>query len=63
MAQAANVTLEGLHSLDGAPDYFSGPIFRAVSVAEAGGPPTPILTGEIVISSRVTASFAFRAQR
>jgi uncharacterized protein YggE len=58
MAQAANVTLEGLHALEGAPEFFAGPAFRA---AEAGGAPsTPILPGETVISGRVTAIFAFR---
>ncbi len=64
MAEIAQVELAGVKSIDGAPDQ-GGPLFRAFDLAarEAGAPSTPIETGETVISSRVTATFAFRLPR
>jgi len=66
MAEAAQVELAGVKSIDGAPDQ-GGPLFRSFDLAAreagAGAPPTPIETGETVISSRVTATFAFRRPR
>lgn len=63
IAEIAQVQLSGLVSIDGAPEL-GGPMLRAFDLAEAAGASsTPIETGETVISSRVTASFAFRLPR
>lgn len=64
IAQAAEVTLVGLHSLEGSPERMGGPmLFAAERAMGSGGEPTPIETGETVISSRVTATFDFRRGR
>jgi uncharacterized protein YggE len=62
MAQAAEVILLGLHSMQGSPERMGGPMLIAFERGAADGAPTPIETGEVVISSSVTASFDFRSR-
>ncbi|HSO00116.1 MAG TPA: SIMPL domain-containing protein [Candidatus Nanopelagicales bacterium] len=62
MAQAAEVSLVGLHALQGAPEFSGGPMLRTFAM-EAGAPSTPIEAGETLITSRVNASFTFRRTR
>lgn len=58
MARAAGVKLGKLYSLEGSPGSGGGPLFRSFEAARVA--PTPIETGETVITSRVTAKYTFR---
>lgn len=63
MATAAGVTLGVLASLDGAPERRGlDQSFVAFDRASSAAP-TPVETGEIVITSRVTASFTIQPRR
>jgi uncharacterized protein YggE len=64
IAQAAEVTLSGVRSIEGSPELMGGPMLFAAERAMAmDGAPTPIEAGETVISSRVSAKFTFRRGR
>jgi hypothetical protein len=59
LAEAAGVTLGALQSVDETPGSRVVPFsFNAVALRQAG-PSTPVETGEIVVSSTVTARFRF----
>jgi hypothetical protein len=65
MAQAAGVTISGLHSLEGTPQYTTFPRPMAMYSMKAGradaaaSVSTPVETGETTITSDVTARFKF----
>jgi uncharacterized protein len=64
MAEAAGVTLSGVYSLEGTPQYGGGPI-RMYAARESMDsvaqpvPATPVEIGETTITSTVTARFKF----
>lgn len=62
MASAAGVTLGALASLDGAPQGGSRGFFEAAGLMRDVAS-TPVETGEIVITSRVNASFIIQPRR
>lgn len=63
MAQAANVTIKGVHSIEGTPQY--GGYVRPMAMMKAAAAPemtmdsTPIEVGESTITSDVTVRFQF----
>lgn len=61
MASAANVTITGLYSLEGSPQYGGYPQpMAAYSRAEKNGvSPTPVEIGETTITSDITARYKF----
>ena len=63
MADAAGVALGPLTALNGAPER-GGRQFSGMALREAAfDAPAPIETGEIVVTSRVTASFSIQPRR
>jgi uncharacterized protein YggE len=63
MAKAADITLTGIYSLEGSPQFNSYPrpmpMFAMKAEAGAGMAPTPVETGETTITGDVTARFKF----
>jgi uncharacterized protein YggE len=62
MARAANVSIKGLYSLEGTPQYGGIPMPMAAlssRAMEAAPAPVPIETGEMTVTSDVTARFRY----
>ena len=63
MADAAGIALGPLAALNGGPERGGLPFADMALRAGFAGGPAPIETGEIVVTSRVTASFAIQPRR
>lgn len=63
MAKAANVTLNGVYSLEGTPQFGGYPMpmmtMKAARSSDEAAVPVPVETGETTVTSDVTARFRF----